>query len=74
MVVDQSANRRHNSQVSKIRQDGMKLRALGVLASVVEQWFNQKALDEGNMYTSKSTHLHSTPSNFLIRQVYIQAG
>jgi hypothetical protein len=27
LVVDQSANRRHNSKVSKIWQDGMELRA-----------------------------------------------
>jgi hypothetical protein len=49
LVVDQSANWRHNSKVSKIWQDGMEVRALGVLASVVEQWFDQKALDEGNI-------------------------
>ena len=47
MVVDQSANRRHNPKVSKIWQDGMKLRALGVLASVVEQRFNQNAPRRG---------------------------
>jgi hypothetical protein len=37
---------RHSSQVSKIWQYGMELRALDTrFESVVEQWFHQEALD-----------------------------
>lgn len=45
LAVDQTANRRHGSQVSKIWQYGMELRALDRFESVVEQWFHQEALD-----------------------------
>ena len=82
LVVNQSANRRHNSMVSKISQDGMELRGLGVLASVVEAWWNNGLIKRPYMRaicillvysTSKSTYLYSITSNFLIRQVYHQA-
>jgi hypothetical protein len=57
----------------------MKLRALGVLRAL---WNNglikgpwTRAICVLLVYsTSKSTHLYSIPGNFLIRQVYIQAG
>jgi hypothetical protein len=52
----------------------MELRVLGVLASVVEQWLDQKALDEGNMYTTSVFYRQIYPSLLHHRQFPTPAG
>ena len=52
----------------------MELCVLGVLASVVEQWFDQKTLDEGNMYTTSVFYKQIYPSLLHPRQFPNPAG